>query len=198
MPEEFILETDRLILRPLRQGDTDALAAMNADPEVMRYFPARMDQRGTEALMDRMDRHFARHGFGWWALEKKGDAPFIGFAGLLRPAFQAHFTPCVEVGWRLARAYWGFGYATEAGRASLDVAFERLGLDEVVSMTVTDNRGSRAVMERLGMVRRPRDDFGHPKLPFGHPLREHVLYRLSKESWRLSKESLRQRQGDSR
>jgi RimJ/RimL family protein N-acetyltransferase len=191
MADQVILQTERLILRPLLADDIGAFAAMNADPEVMRYFPARLDRGETEALMARMERHLERHGFGWWALEAKDEAPFIGFAGLSCPAFHAHFTPCVEVGWRLARAFWGKGYATEAGLASLDFAFEQLRLDEIVSMAVAGNHRSRAVMERLGMTRRPADDFGHPKIPLGHELRQHVLYRLSKESWRLSKEKQR-------
>lgn len=191
MADQVILQTDRLILRPLRSDDLDAFAAMNADPEVMRYFPACLSRSETEALMIRMERHFARYGFGWWALESKDGAPFIGFAGLLCPALEAHFTPCVEVGWRLAHAHWGHGYATEAGQASLDFAFESLVLDEIVAMTVCDNHRSRAVMERLGMTRRAEDDFGHPKIPPNHPLRQHVLYRLSKEKWRISKERLR-------
>ncbi len=184
MVDRVFLKTDRLILRPLRSDDTDAFSAMNADPEVMRYFPACLDRDETEALTIRMERHLERHGFGWWALEVRDGATFIGFAGLLHPAFQAHFTPCVEIGWRLARAHWGKGYATEAARACLDFAFGELGLDEVVSMAVVDNLRSRAVMERLGMTRRPEDDFGHPKIPFDHLLRRHVLYRLSKDRWR--------------
>ena len=114
---------------------------------------------------------------------------FAGFAGLLVPAFQAHFTPCVEVGWRFAREAWGYGYATEAGRVSVDFAFDHLGLDEILSMAVIDNWRSRRVMERLGMTRRPEDDFGHPKLPFNHTLRPHVLYRVTKEAWRRARKS---------
>ncbi|MEZ5930526.1 MAG: GNAT family N-acetyltransferase [Alphaproteobacteria bacterium] len=182
MPDP-VLRTERLILRRLRPDDMDAFAAMNADPEVMRYFPACLSRAETEALAARMDRHVERHGFGWWAVEAPGVAPFVGFVGLMSPAFHAAFTPCVEVGWRLVRAAWGRGYATEAGQASVDFAFETLGLGEIVSMAVADNHPSRRVMERLGMRRRPADDFGHPKLPFGHPLRHHVLYRLSRADW---------------
>lgn len=181
------LRTEHLILRRLCPDDLEPLAAMNADPEVMCYFPACLDRSETEALIARMDRHFVRHGFGWWAVDVPGVRSFAGFVGLLVPAFHAHFTPCVEVGWRLPRPLWGRGYATEAGRVSIDFAFDHLGLDEVVSMAVVDNAASRRVMERLGMTRRPEDDFGHPKLPFDHPLRRHVLYRISRRAWILAR-----------
>ncbi len=183
MTEDVTLETERLLLRRLRSDDLDAFAAMNADPEVMRYFPAPLCRSETEDMMARTDRHFERHGFGWWAVEVPDVAPFAGFVGLLAPAFHAHFTPCVEVGWRLARPFWGRGYATEAGKACLDFAFGSLELDEVVSMAVAGNLASRRVMERLGMTRRVADDFGHPRIPFDHPLRGHVLYRLSRPAW---------------
>lgn len=183
MTDEPVLTTTRLILRRLMPSDLDAFAAMNADPEVMRYFPACLDRSETEAFVARMNRHFERRGFGWWAVELRDDDAFAGFVGLMRPAFHAHFTPCVEVGWRLPRRFWGRGYATEAGSACLTFAFDRLDLDEVVSMAVTENWPSRRVMERLGMSRRTEDDFGHPKLPFDHPLRPHVLYRLTREAW---------------
>jgi len=182
MGDDVELRTERLILRRLRPDDVDAFAAMNADPEVMRYFPACLDRTETEALIVRMNRHFARHGFGWWAVDVPGVMAFAGFVGLLVPAFHTHFTPCVEVGWRLVRQAWGHGYATEAGRASIDFAFNRLGIEEIVSMAVVANHPSHRVMERLGMTRRPDDDFGHPKLPFDYPLRPHVLYRLRKPS----------------
>lgn len=178
-----VLETERLILRPLEPDDVEPFADMNADPEVMRFFPTCLDRSKTEALIERMRTHFARHGFGWWVVEVPGVARFAGFAGLLVSAFHAHFTPCVEVGWRFPREAWGKGYATEAGQAALAFAFERLGVDEVLSMAVADNHRSTRVMERLGMRTRSVDDFGHPKLPFGHRLRHHVLYRLSRQDW---------------
>lgn len=190
MAVERVLRTQQLILRRLRPNDIDAFAAMNADPEVMRYFPANLSRAETKALMMRMDRHFERHGFGWWAVEMRGTAVFAGFVGLLVPAFHAHFTPCVEVGWRLVRSAWGRGFATEAGQASIDFAFEHLGIDQIMSMAVADNWRSRRVMERLGMARRVEDDFGHPKLPFDHPLRPHVLYRLSRKAWTQGREGI--------
>lgn len=183
MAGETALTTERLNLRNWRPDDLDHLASMNIDDEVMRYFPDRPDHKQSAAMLARVIANMERHGFGFWALERSDDHAFVGFAGLARPAFHTHFTPCVEVGWRLARSAWRHGYATEAGRASLAFAFDRLGLDEIVSMAVVDNLPSRRVMERLGMTRRPDDDFGHPKLPFDHPLRPHVLYRLSRRMW---------------
>ena len=182
------LATPRLRLRPWRDGDLPAFAAMNADPVVMRHFPGTLDRAGSDALVGRIGEHFARHGFGLWAVEAPGVAAFVGFVGLAVPGFQAHFTPCAEVGWRLARGHWGRGYATEAARAALAFGFERAGLDEIVSFTVPANLGSRRVMERLGMRRSPADDFDHPALPEGSPLRRHVLYRLSRADWRRQRE----------
>ena len=133
--------------------------------------------------------HFARHGFGLWAVEVPGSAPFVGFVGLAVPRFEAHFAPCVEIGWRLAAEYWSRGYATEAASAVLAHAFGPLGLAEVVSFTAPANLRSRRVMERLGMTRSPADDFEHPGLSEGHPLRPHVLYRLSRSAWLASRAS---------
>ena len=127
--------------------------------------------------MGRIEAHFDRHGFGPWVVEIPGVTDCAGFVGLMVPAFEAHFTPCIEIGWRLARPYWGKGYATEAARAALDYAFDTLHADEVVAITVPANRPSRAVMERLGMVYDPAGDFDHPNLPAGHLLQRHVLYR---------------------
>ena len=132
----------------------------------------------SDAVADRIAAHFAEHGYGLWAVEVPGSAEFAGFVGLSQPRFSAHFTPCVEVGWRLAARHWGRGYATEGARAALAFGFEQLGLREIVSFTTAANRASRAVMERLGMTRDPRDDFAHPSVPERDPLRPHVLYRL--------------------
>jgi RimJ/RimL family protein N-acetyltransferase len=169
----------RVLLRRWREADRAPFAAINADPRVMAFFPQRLDRRESDALVDRIERHFAEHGFGLWALELPGAAPFVGFAGLAVPRFAAHFTPCVEVGWRLAFGHWGRGYATEAARAALAHGFAALGLPAVVSFTACGNRRSRAVMARLGMSRDPAEDFDHPALPERHPLRRHVLYRLA-------------------
>ena len=177
------LRTPRLILRPWRDEDGDAFAAMFADTEVMEFMMPVQDRAAIDAIIGRVRGHFDRHGFGWWAAEVPGVAPFIGFIGLWHIPFEAHFTPAVEVGWRLARAHWGKGYATEGARAALDAGFTRLGLDEIVSMTVPANARSRRVMERIGMTRDPADDFDHPRLAADDPLRRHLLYRLSRADW---------------
>ncbi len=177
------LASDRLILRAYRTEDRPAFAALNADPEGMRYFPAPLTRAESDALIERIHDHGARHGFGFWALERRADGAFIGMAGLAVPRFTAPFTPCVEIGWRLARAFWGHGYATEAAQASLDFAFGPLALDQVVAFTVPANQRSQAVMARLGMRRDPADDFEHPEVADGHPLRPHVLYRIDRADW---------------
>jgi RimJ/RimL family protein N-acetyltransferase len=178
-----VISGERVLLRPWRDDDRAPFAAMNADPRVMEFFPDRLDRGRSDALIERIRAHFAERGFGLWAVEAPGVAPFIGFAGLAVPRFAARFTPCVEVGWRLAFAHWGRGYATEAARLALADGFGRLALPAVVSFTAAGNRRSRAVMERLGMRRDPAEDFDHPDLPEGHPLRRHVLYRLSHNSY---------------
>lgn len=173
----------RLVLRAWRDEDLAPFAALNADPRVMEHFPAVLSRAESDAFVERIRRHWADAGFGLWAVEVPGIAPFAGFIGLMKPSFDAHFTPCVEVGWRLAAAYWGKGYATEGARAALTHGFATLGCEEIVSMTVAANVRSWRVMERLGMKRDPADDFDHPRLAEGHPLRRHVLYRLSLASW---------------
>jgi ribosomal-protein-alanine N-acetyltransferase len=175
------LRTERLLLRRWREEDRAPFAALNADPAVMEFFPDPLVREESDALAERIEREFERHGFGLWALELRGSGEFIGLAGLAVPPFEAHFMPAVEVGWRLARPAWGNGYATEAGRASLAHGFGELGLEQVVSMTAVANARSRAVMERLGMTRDPADDFEFPTLPPGDPLRPHVLYRIGRD-----------------
>ena len=178
------IETERLLLRPWRNADLDALAEMNADQRVMEHFPSTSSRKESKALMAEIRRHFDRRGYGFWAVEVKGGDPFIGFVGLRKlVAFDVHFAPAVEIGWRLAHACWGQGYASEAERASLRFAFLELELDEVVSFTHTANHPSRAVMERIGMHHAAVDDFDHPYLPEGHLLRSHVLYRLRRTEW---------------
>jgi RimJ/RimL family protein N-acetyltransferase len=179
-----LLAGPRVLLRPWRPADRAPFAAMNADPRVMAYFPQRLDRSGSDAVADRIEQHFAEHGFGPWAVELPGVAPFIGFAGLAVPRFAAAFTPCVEIAWRLAYEHWGRGYATEAARAALAHGFGPLGLAEVVSFTAAGNQRSRAVMARLGMRRDPAEDFDHPALPEGHRLRRHVLFRLTAAAFR--------------
>jgi RimJ/RimL family protein N-acetyltransferase len=177
------IRTERLLLRPFRDEDRAPFAAINADRRVMEHFPSTLSRAESDAFADRIDAHLRERGFAPFAVEVPGVAPFIGFIGLLVPPFDAHFTPCVEVGWRLAAEHWGRGYATEGARASLAYGFETLGLAQIVSMTVPANRRSWRVMERLGMRRAPEDDFDHPRIPEGHRLRRHVLYRMSREAW---------------
>ncbi len=170
--------TERLLLRGWRDDDRDAFAAMNADPEVMRHFHTTMTREQSDAMVDRIESALQTQGWGLWALQRHDTGEFIGFTGLAVPAHDLPFNPCVEVGWRLARSAWGRGFATEAGREALRVAFGEVDLEEVVSLTSVLNTPSRAVMERLGMTRDPGDDFEHPAVPKGHPLRPHVLYRI--------------------
>lgn len=178
------LEGPRVLLRPWRDEDYDAFARMSADPAVMEYLRPLPDRAASDGVVQRVQDHFAQHGFGLWVVELPGVSPFIGSVGLLHIAFEAHFAPAVEVAWRLDSAWWGKGYATEAAGVALGYGFEHLGLEEVVAITVPANRRSRAVMERLGMVRAEADDFDHPGVPEGHPLKRHVLYRLRREIWR--------------
>lgn len=174
------IKTSRLWLRPWQLEDRKAFRALNADSIVMQYSPDVLTAMESDDLADRIALHFATHGFGLWAVELPGIAPFIGYVGLAIPSFEAHFTPCVEIGWRLARAYWGNGYATEGAQEALRFGFDRLGLREIVSFTTPTNIRSRRVMERLEMHYSPSDDFDHPLLPDGHSLRRHVLYRLAR------------------
>jgi len=173
------LNTERLLLRRWTDADLAPFAEMNADATVMRHFPSVLDRATSDALARQFDQHFDDHGFGLWALEVTGGASFVGFVGLWRTTFSAHFTPCVEVAWRLSLSAWGKGYAVEAAREVCRVGFEQLGLREIVAHTVPDNFRSRRVMERVGMTHNPQDDFEHPRVREGHPLRHHVLYRLS-------------------
>jgi RimJ/RimL family protein N-acetyltransferase len=157
---------------------------MNADPEVMRHFPARLSRAESDAFVDRIAEGFGRNGYGLWALEVRDTGEFIGYAGLQPANFEAHFTPAVEIGWRLARPAWGHGYATEGARAAVAYGFGPGGLDEILSWTVPANERSRAVMRRLGMTHDADDDFDHPRLPADHPMRRHVLYRLPRPAVR--------------
>ena len=172
------LSSGRVCLRQWRDEDREPFAALNSDPRVMEFFRSCLSRSESDAMVDYIQKHFSEHGFGLWAVEIPSVAPFAGFAGLLVPQVSTHFTPCVEVGWRLAFEYWGHGYATEAARLALGHAFGAFALSEVVSYTSVLNQRSRAVMERLGMRHDPADDFDYPRIPEGHPLRRHVLYRL--------------------
>jgi RimJ/RimL family protein N-acetyltransferase len=172
------IATDRLLLRPWRPEDRNAFARMNADPRVVEFLPGPLSREESDASADRIAVHFQQHGYGLWAVEIPSEAEFAGFIGLAIPRFEAPFTPCVEIGWRLAVEHWGRGFATEGARAALKFGFETLGLEEIVSFTVPANIRSRRVMEKIGMVHSPDEDFDHPMLAEGHRLRRHVLYRL--------------------
>lgn len=172
------LRTPRLVLRSWRESDLAPFAALNADARVMEHFPKVLTREESDAMVARISESIDQRGFGFWAVEVGGVADFVGFVGLAVPSFDAPFMPCVEVGWRIAHEHWGKGIATEGARAALDAAFGELGLSEVVSFTTPSNARSQRVMERLGMRHDERDDFDHPALPEGHPLRRHVLYRI--------------------
>jgi len=182
-PPPVSLESARLLLRPWRDVDLAPFAALNADPRVMEHFPSVYDRAQSDATAARIRGGFDERGWGLWAVEIPGVTPFAGFVGLSVPGFAAAFTPCVEIGWRLAHAYWGSGYATEAAMVAMDFGFETLGLAEIVAFATVGNRRSRRVMHKLGMTRDPAEDFDHPVLPAESPHRRHVLYRLSRQRW---------------
>jgi RimJ/RimL family protein N-acetyltransferase len=175
-----VIRTPRLLLREWRPEDREPFAALNADPRVMEFLPGKLPRAQSDALARRSEQHFTAHGFGPWAVEVPGVAPFVGFVGLVVPGFEAHFTPAIEIGWRLAAEHWGQGYATEAAVASARHAFDVVGAEQLVSFTTPQNVRSQVVMQRLGMTHDPADDFDHPRLAAGHPLRRHVLYRLDR------------------
>jgi ribosomal-protein-alanine N-acetyltransferase len=183
MSEGPELETGRLILRRWREGDLDLFAALNSDGEVMEHMVSTLSTDETAAMIERIEAHFEANGFGLWAVELALTGEFVGFAGLSIPRFEAHFTPAVEVGWRLSRSHWGKGYATEAAAAAMEFGFNQAELDEIVSFAVPANTRSTRVMERLGMTRDPADDFDHPVVSEPSPLQRHVLYRISRERW---------------
>ena len=174
----MIVETDRLILRPWAEKDRQPFADMSIDPAVMEYLMPLGGRPATDQWIDCQISHLAEHGFCFWALENKVNGDFTGAVGLLRIGYKAHFTPAVEVGWRISQPFWGQGFASEAAEASIRFGFETLMLPEIVANTVPVNIRSRRVMEKLGMTHSSDDDFDHPRVPEGHPLRRQVLYRL--------------------
>lgn len=180
MHNTVFIETPRLTLRAWRESDREPFAALNADPRVMEFFPECLTRGESDAGVDRILTHFRDRGFGLYAAELTSENRFIGYVGLNVPRFAAHFTPCVEIGWRLAADSWGRGLATEGAQAVVQHAFGNLGLVELVSFTVPANIRSRRVMKKLGMTHDSADDFDHPGLAEGHPLRPHVLYRLAR------------------
>lgn len=182
MPTAIEIETACLRLRQWRESDRAPFAVMNANAEVMEFFPSLQSREASDASIDAWQSQFAERGWSNWAVEVQLSRAFIGFVGLSIPKRVLPFSPCVEIGWRLARSYWGRGYATEGARAALRVGFERLGLAEIVSFTSVLNSRSQAVMERIGM-RNTHEDFEHPGVPENHPLRPHCLYRITRTQW---------------
>tara|TARA_B100001564_G_scaffold357218_1_gene372999 strand:+ start:1546 stop:2091 length:546 start_codon:yes stop_codon:yes gene_type:complete len=174
-----IIQTKRLILRKWREEDFLPFAALNACPHVCKYLAKTLTQQESNDLAQRIISHFDKHGFGLYAAERKDTHQFIGFTGLSIPNFEAHFMPAIEIGWRLSYTNWGQGFATEAAKAVSDYAFDALELNEIVSFTTKNNTASRRVMEKIGMTHKQEDNFDHPSLHKNHPLKEHVLYRLS-------------------
>ncbi|MGG5290245.1 GNAT family N-acetyltransferase [Pseudomonas shirazensis] len=177
------LESARLILRQWHDEDLAEFAAMSADPQVMRYFPAPLSRVEAAALIGRVRGHFNEYGYGLWALERKDTGAFIGMTGLLNVNFDAPFAPAVEIGWRLARRHWGLGFASEAAWTCLRCAFAQLRLEQVVSFTSENNLASQKVMQAIGMQQDLDGSFDHPKLAADDPLRRHVLYRIDRAHW---------------
>lgn len=173
------ITTDRLVLRTWLPEDREPFAALNADPRVMEFYRQRLSREESDAYVDRIEAHFEREGFGLFAAALRDSGEFLGYVGLRVPKFEAPFMPCVEIGWRLAAAHWGKGFATEGARAALQWGFESLRLPEILSFAVPANVRSIRVMQKIGMKRDESGDFDHPELPPGHRLRRHVLYRAA-------------------
>jgi RimJ/RimL family protein N-acetyltransferase len=186
VPAPVTLRTERLVLRPWTDADREPFASLNADPVVMEHFPSTYDRRQSDEQVDRFQAGIDERGWGLWAAEHTDTGELVGFVGLTVPTFDAPFLPGVEVGWRLARRHWGNGFAPEGGRAALGFAFDVLGLDEVLSFTAVGNHRSRRVMEKLGLRHHPDEDFEHPNLPEGSPIRRHVLYRITADQRALA------------
>ena len=179
----MLIKTPRLVLREWRDEDLPLIAAINGDPTAMRHFVKPMTREESDASIERYRASQATNGFCMWAVEAPGVAPLIGVLGLARTGFEPPLETGVEIGWRLAPAHWGKGYATEGAKAALKFGFEEIGLDEIVSTTTQVNEPSWRVMQRIGMTRDERADFDHPRVPEGHPIRPHILYRLKREAW---------------
>lgn len=175
------IETPRLLLRTWTTQDLDPYWKLNQDSRVLEFLPGPLSKDEVAVFIDKMEKSFSANRYMLWAVEEKHSGELMGFVGLSSPAWEAAFTPCVEIGWRLGSAYWEKGYATEGALAVLTYGFDELGLTEIVSFTVPENVRSRRVMEKIGMTREFKGDFSHPKLPLDHRLSKHVLYRLSRE-----------------
>jgi len=175
--------TDRLVLRDWLAEDVAPFSVINQDPQVMEFFPNILSVEETRVFISKIRAHLKQHGFGLYACALRETNALIGFVGLSIPTFDSHFTPCVEIGWRLSSSHWDQGFATEAAQTVLKIGFEQFNLKEIVSFTVPQNLRSRHVMEKLGMKHDEADDFNHPNLSLTHPLSMHVLYRLQKTDW---------------
>ena len=176
------IRTDRLLLRQFRDDDLLSLSKINGDPMVMEFIGPPLNDDQSDAMFARSRLSWNENGFGKFAVELPGENDFIGYVGLAIPPFQSHFTPCVEIGWRLTSQYWGHGYATEAAKAVRNFAFNTVGLLEIVSFTTPRNLQSQRVMEKIGLIRDSRDDFEHPNKLKDDPLRMQVLYRRTRDS----------------
>ena len=170
------IETQRLLLRHWREPDLDAFISMNADSDVMRYFPATLSAEETKLFYDNIEREFSEYGYGLYAAEEKDSGSFMGFIGFHWARFDMDFCPCIEIGWRLDKRFWGKGYATEGAKTCLEHGFNRLGFDKIVSFTAVENISSQRVMQKIGM--KFERYFDHPRVPDGHPLKKHVFYRI--------------------
>lgn len=177
-------KTERLILRQWRDTDLPIFEQVNANPEVMESFPSVLTKEQSRVLAQRIRDKISQNGWGFWAVERISDNKFLGFVGLNEPDYEMPVSPCIEVGWRLGRDYWGCGYASEAAKKCLEIGFDTLKFSEIYSFTAVPNNRSKAVMERIGM-HNTFNNFEHPMLPAGHPLRVHVLYKIDRESWAL-------------
>ena len=175
----------RVVLRQWEDADLPAFATMNADDRVMEFFPRKLSAEESRAFFTGARNAIVKRGWDFWAVEIGGE--FAGFTGLGNPRFESHFTPCTEIGWRFRPEFWGKGYATEAARLALLCAFSKLRLEEVVSFTAEVNVRSARVMQRLGMTHASKDDFDHPRLPAGHVLQRHVLYRMKNTAETLAR-----------
>ncbi|MGB7801662.1 GNAT family N-acetyltransferase [Buttiauxella sp.] len=171
-------QTERLILRPWKPSDREPFAAMNASPEVMRYFPDTRTREESDTMVTAIERILAEKGWGFWAVEEKSSGAFIGFVGLNIPGYELPFQPVIEIGWRLDSSFWGQGYAPEAARKALEIGFDQFAMDEIVAFTALENLPSQRVMEKIGMRR--CEEFDHPAIQKGQPLCRHILYRVTK------------------
>lgn len=178
---EYLIQTQRLGLRQWLPEDKAKLVAMNADPEVMEYFPAPFTEEETEAQLAHTLLHHAQYGYGWWAVDHLKDKCFIGALGLNNVGYKLPFTPCVEIAWRLRKEYWGKGLGTEGSMAALFYGFQVLKLPEIVSFTSLPNKPSINIMKKLGMTKKQK--FNHPKVEEGHELERHILYTLTREDY---------------